>query len=130
MATNKEILLVVDVVSNEKEIDKEVIFQALESALAAATAKRHEHKINARVAIDRETGFYDTFRRWEVVEADEEFENGLQFPDAEILLADAREENADIEIGDFKEEPIDSVDFGRIAAQTAKQVIIQKVREL
>ena len=129
MATNKEILLVVDVVSNEKEIDKEVIFQALESALAAATAKRHEHKINARVAIDRETGFYDTFRRWEVVEADEEFENGLQFPDAEILLADAREENADIEIGDFKEEPIDSVDFGRIAAQTAKQVIIQKVRE-
>jgi transcription termination/antitermination protein NusA len=129
MATNKEILLVVDVVSNEKDIDKEIIFQALESALAAATAKRHENQINARVAIDRETGFYDTFRCWEVVEADSEYENGLQFPEAQILLDDARNKNPDIEIGGFIEEPIDSVDFGRIAAQTAKQVIIQKVRQ-
>jgi transcription termination/antitermination protein NusA len=129
MATNKEILLVVDVVSNEKDIDKEIIFQALESALAAATAKRHENQISARVAIDRETGFYDTFRCWEVVEADSEYENGLQFPDAQILLDDARNKNPDIEIGGFIEEPIDSVDFGRIAAQTAKQVIIQKVRQ-
>jgi transcription termination/antitermination protein NusA len=129
MATNKEILLVVDVVSNEKDIDKEIIFQALESALAAATAKRHENQINARVAIDRETGFYDTFRCWEVVEADSEYENGLQFPEAQILLDDACNKNPDIEIGGFIEEPIDSVDFGRIAAQTAKQVIIQKVRQ-
>ncbi len=129
MTTNKEILLVVDVVSNEKEIDKEIIFQALESALEAAVIKRHEYKIKARVAIDRATGDYETFRRWEVVEADPEIEGGLEFPDAQMLLEDARKINPDIEVGEFIEEPIESVEFGRIAAQAAKQVMIQKVRE-
>ncbi len=126
---NKEILLVVDVFSNEKDIDKEIVFEAVESALEAATVKKHEHKIRARVSIDRENGDYDTFRCWEVVEANDEFEGGLEFPDAQILLPDAQKEYPDIGVGDLIEKPIESVGFGRIAAQTAKQVIIQKIRE-
>lgn len=126
---NKEILLVVDVVSNEKEIEKEVIFQALESALEAATIKRHENPILVRVAINRSNGDYATYRRWKVVEADPAFEDGVEFSDEQMTLEEARKRKADVEIGDFVEQPIESVDFGRIAAQTAKQVIIQKVRE-
>lgn len=126
---NKEILLVVDVFSNEKDIDKEIVFQAVESALEAATIKRYGNQIKARVSIDKKTGDYTTFRRWEVVEPDDDFENGLEFPDAQILLDDARQKNPDINVGDFFEEEIESVEFGRIAAQTAKQVMIHKVRE-
>ena len=126
---NKEILLVVDVFSNEKDIDKEIVFQAVESALEAATIKRYGNQIKARVSINRKTGDYTTFRRWEVVEPDDDFENGLEFPDAQILLDDARQKNPDINVGDFFEEEIESVEFGRIAAQTAKQVMIHKVRE-
>ncbi|MGH8555873.1 MAG: transcription termination factor NusA [Methylococcales bacterium] len=126
---NKEILLVVDVVSNEKEIEKEIIFQAIEAALETATIKRHGNKINVRVKIDRATGDYDTFRIWEVVEPSQEFEGGLESPDTEILLEDARKFRPDIEIGGFIEESIESIEFGRIAAQIAKQVIVQKVRE-
>ncbi|MGR9043843.1 MAG: transcription termination factor NusA [Gammaproteobacteria bacterium] len=126
---NKEILLVVDVFSNEKDIDKEIIFQAVESALEAATAKRYGSPIKVRVDINRKTGDYVTFRRWEVVEADDEFEGGLEFPEYQILLEEARKENPEIEVGDFVEKQIESVEFGRIAAQTAKQVIIHKVRE-
>lgn len=123
---NKEILLVVDAVSNEKGVQKEVIFEAIEAALASATRKKHGGDIDARVAIDRETGDYDTFRRWEVMaDDDEEFEN----PEAQIQLSDALEENPEIEIGGYIEEPMESVAFGRIAAQAAKQVIVQKVRE-
>ena len=126
---NKEILLVVDVFSNEKDIDKEIIFQAVESALEAATAKRYGDPIKARVDINRKTGEYNTLRCWEVVEANEEFEGGLEFPAYQVLLADARKENPEIEVGDIIEKQIESVEFGRIAAQTAKQVIIHKVRE-
>ena len=126
---NKEILLVVDVFSNEKDIDKEIIFQAVESALEAATAKRYGNQIRARVDINRKTGDYITYRRWEVVEANDEYEDGLEFPESQILLEEARKENPAIEVGDFVEEQIESVEFGRIAAQTAKQVIIHKVRE-
>ncbi|CCE22626.1 transcription termination factor NusA [Methylotuvimicrobium alcaliphilum] len=126
---NKEILLVVDVFSNEKDIDKEIVFQAVESALEAATIKRYGNQIKARVSIDKKTGDYTTFRRWEVVEPDDDFENGLEFPDAQILLDDARQKNPDINVGDFFEEEVESVEFGRIAAQTAKQVMIHKVRE-
>lgn len=126
---NKEILLVVDVFSNEKDIDKEIIFQAVESALEAATAKRYGNQIKARVDIDRKTGDYNTFRRWEVVERDDAFEDGLEYPESQILLEEARREQPEIEIGDFIEQQIESVEFGRIAAQTAKQVIIHKVRE-
>jgi N utilization substance protein A len=131
---SKEILLVVDAVSNEKGVDKEVIFGAIEAALASATRKRHEEDIDARVAIDRNTGDYQTFRRWEVVEEtpeqdEEDEESGYRYPSRQILLEEAREKNPDIQVGDFIEEPMESVDFGRIGAQTAKQVIVQKVRE-
>jgi N utilization substance protein A len=131
---SKEILLVVDAVSNEKGVDKEVIFGAIEAALASATRKRHEEDIDVRVAIDRATGDYQTFRRWEVVEEapegdDEDEESGYRHPSRQILLEDARQANPDIQVGEYIEEPMESVDFGRIGAQTAKQVIVQKVRE-
>ena len=133
---SKEILLVVDAVSNEKGVGKDVIFGAIEAALASATKKRHEEDIDARVSIDRETGEYTTFRRWEVVEEHvepeedgEEGEEGYRFPSRQVLLEEARKTNPDIQPGDFIEEQMESVDFGRIGAQTAKQVIVQKVRE-
>ncbi len=126
---NKEILLVADVFANEKDIDKEVVFQALESALAAAAIKRHENQIDARVEIDRSTGEYKTFRRWEVVAANDDIDGDLEFPESQILLEVAQMEDADTELGDYSEEEIESVAFCRIAAQTAKQVIIQKIRE-
>ncbi len=126
---SKEILLVVDAVSNEKDVDKEIIFQALEAALASATRKKHGGDIEVRVAIDRTTGDYETFRRWEVVEPGEE--GVLEAPERQITLEAARElePGRDIQVGDFIEEPMASEAFGRIAAQTAKQVIVQKVRE-
>lgn len=123
---SKEMLLVIDAVSNEKGVDREIIFDAMEAALASATRKRHGEDIDVRVAIDRETGGYDTFRRW-LVFADDSTE--LEFPDRELRMLDAVDYNAETEPGAFVEEPMDSVEFGRIAAQTAKQVIVQKVRE-
>ena len=123
---NKEILTVVDVVSNEKGVAKEIIFEAIEAALASATKKRQREDIEVRVSIDRETGDYETFRRWEVMEDDAE---PLEFPTRQIRLSEAKQINPDIEVGDYTEEPMKSVEFGRIAAQTAKQVIVQKVRE-
>ena len=124
---NKEILMVVDVVSNEKGVTKDIIFEAIEAALASATKKRHREDIEVRVAIDRNTGDYDTFRRWQVVEDNEE--DPLEFPTRQVRLEDARRDQPEIQPGDFTEEPMQSVEFGRIAAQTAKQVIVQKVRE-
>lgn len=124
---NKEILYVVDAVSNEKNVDKEIIFEAIEAALATATRKKQGKDIQARVQIDRETGDYDTFRQWEVVEEMEG--GGLEFPLRQTTLEAAQVENPDMQLGDFVEEQIESVEFGRIAAQTAKQVIVQKVRE-
>lgn len=123
---NKEILLVVDVVSNEKDVDKEVIFDAIEAALASATRKKNGGDIDVRVEIDRETGDYSSFRRWAVIE--EPDEEGLD-EKTQILLEDAVKDNPAIQTGEFIEEPMDSIAFGRIAAQTAKQVIVQKVRE-
>ncbi|MBM4197331.1 MAG: transcription termination/antitermination protein NusA [Gammaproteobacteria bacterium] len=123
---NKDILNVVDVVSNEKGVDKEIIFDALEAALASATRKRHGDAIDARVAIDRSTGDYETFQQWKVF-ADDSKE--LEFPDKELRMIDAVEINPAAQPGGYVEVPIESVDFGRIAAQTAKQVIVQKVRE-
>lgn len=123
---NKEILNVVDVVSNEKGVEKEIIFDALEAALASATRKRHGDGIDARVSIDRDTGDYETFQRWKVF-ADDSTE--LEFPDRELRMIDAVDIDPAAEPGGFVEVPIESVDFGRIAAQTAKQVIVQKVRE-
>ncbi len=126
---NKEILLVVEVFSNEKEIEKEIIFQAMESALEAATIKRHANQIKVRVSIDRKTGDYVTYRYWDVVDENPEVDGDVEFPATQVLLEVARLDNPNIQIGDVIEEEIESVDFGRIAAQTAKQVIIHKVRE-
>ncbi|RRQ20674.1 transcription termination factor NusA [Thiohalobacter thiocyanaticus] len=123
---SKDILMVVDAVSNEKGVDKEIIFQAIEAALASATKKRHGGGIDARVSIDRKTGDYETYRRWLVVDdEDEEFES----PEHQVLYTRAQQLQPGIEVGDYIEEHIESEEFGRIAAQTAKQVIVQKVRE-
>jgi len=123
---NKEILLVVDAVSNEKGVGKEVIFQAIEAALVMATRKRYDMALDAHVVIDRQTGEYETFRQWLVMaDDDEEFES----PETQLLFTEAQQKQADIEVGDYVREPMESVEFGRIAAQTAKQVIVQKVRE-
>src|SRR6202045_2997068 len=123
---NKEILMAVDAVSNEKGVDKEIIFDALEAALASATRKKHGEELDVRVAINRKTGGYDTFRRWKVF-ADDSSE--LEVPERELRLDDARDIDKDVEPGGYVEEPMESVPFGRILAQTAKQVIVQKVRE-
>ena len=160
---SKEILNVVEVVSAEKGVAKEIIFEAIEAALASATRKRHPDELDVRVSIDRETGDYETFRRWEIVddaavvftqeEADAALETLLAEappreddgdaqgdvdepagprvfdPNRELLYSDASVRMPGLEVGDFVEDPIESVVFGRIAAQTAKQVIVQKVRE-
>jgi N utilization substance protein A len=122
---SKEILLVVDAVSNEKGVSKDVIFEALEAALASAARKLSDEERDVRVSIDRETGEYETFRRWEVVEDDAE----MEFEDAQLFLAAALAIDPEIEPGGFIEESMENAGFGRIAAQTAKQVIVQRVRE-
>jgi len=124
---NKEILMVVDAVSNEKDVPKDIIFEAIEAALASATRKKHGGDIEVRVAIDRTTGDYETFRRWEVVEDPDGV--ALEAPERQITYSAAKALEPELELGGFIEEQIDSVLFGRIAAQAAKQVIVQKVRE-
>ncbi|CAK0761344.1 transcription termination/antitermination protein NusA [Gammaproteobacteria bacterium] len=124
---NKEILLVVEAVCNEKGIAKEAIFQAVESALAMATKKGKIADIEVRVAIDRNTGDYSTFRRWLVVGDDEA--EVLENPTSQMRLSVARDRVPTVEVGGYIEELVDSVPFGRIGAQAAKQVIVQKVRE-
>ena len=121
---NKEILLVVDAVSNEKGVEKDIIFGAIEAALEMATKKRYHNDVNIRVAIDRDSGDYETFRRWEIVADD-----GMDMPERQTTLSAAQIDDPDIELGAFIEEQVESIEFGRIAAQTAKQVIVQKVRE-
>ncbi|NJO15730.1 MAG: transcription termination/antitermination protein NusA [Thioploca sp.] len=121
---NKEILLVVDVVSNEKGVSKQIIFNALECALASATKKRYNNEIDVRVFIDPHTGDYKAFRRWQVVE-----DHSLESSQLQINLTQAQAQNAAIQLGEFLEEAIESVSFDRIGAQTAKQVIVQKIRE-
>ncbi|MEO4046166.1 transcription termination factor NusA [Pseudomonas sp. CAU 1711] len=121
---SKEVLLVVESVSNEKGVPASVIFEALELALATATKKRFDDEVELRVAINRHNGSYETFRRWEVV-AEEDLEN----PAAQLTVEQAEERQPGAKLGDFVEEPVESIEFGRIAAQTAKQVIVQKVRE-
>ena len=123
---SKEILMVADAVSNEKGMDKEIIFDAIEAALASASRKKHGEDIDVRVAIDRRSGEYETFRRW-MVFADDSDE--LEEPLRELRLEDAVDVNVEAQPGEYVEVPLESVEFGRIAAQTAKQVIVQKVRE-
>ena len=122
---SKEILLVVESVSNEKGVSEDIIFEALELALATATKKRYDEGVELRVSIDKTSGEYDTFRFWDVIGDDEE----IEFPEAQLLVSDAKFKNPSLEIGSRYEIPVESVEFGRIAAQTAKQVIVQKVRE-
>ena len=121
-----EILMVVEAVSREKGVEREIIFAALEAALATATRKRYKGDIDVRVSIHRDSGEYDTFRRWEVLDDESD---AYEFMDRQILLSYARQKHPEIEIGEFIETPIEPVEFGRIAAQAAKQVIVQKVRE-
>ncbi|MDR7099053.1 N utilization substance protein A [Lysobacter niabensis] len=123
---SKELLLVVDAVANEKGVPREVIFEAIEAALASAAKKRyHDQDVLVRVAIDSKDGNYETFRRWEVVADDVVMES----PDRQVRMMDAIDEAEGVEIGDYIEEQIENPEFGRIAAQAAKQVIVQRVRE-
>ncbi|MGH8456024.1 MAG: transcription termination factor NusA [Stenotrophobium sp.] len=123
---NKNILLMVDVVSNEKGVEKELIFQALEAALASATKERYGDESEVRVAINRETGEYESFRRWLVLEDESE---DFEFPERQIKLSYALKDHPNIQPGEAIEQKVESVDFGRIGAQKAKQVIVQRVRE-
>lgn len=122
---SRDILMLADALAREKNVAPEVVFGALESALAHATKKRFTEDANVRVEIDHKTGEYQAFRCWEVLPD----EAGLENPDQQYLLFEARELNPDIEVGEFIEEPIEAVDFGRIGAQAAKQVILQKIRD-
>ncbi len=122
---SRDILLLVDALAHEKNVDKDVIFTALEFALASATKKRFADDAEVRVAIDRDTGEYESFRRWEVLNDDQALEN----PGAQMYSDDERLEGKVISDDNIYEEPLQSVEFGRIGAQAAKQVILQKVRE-
>lgn len=122
---SREVLLLVDALAREKNVDKDVVFGALEAALALATKKRYTEDVDIRVHIDRESGEHESFRRWLVVPD----EAGLQEPDKQILLFEAKEDNDAIELGECVEEPVESVEFGRIGAQAAKQVILQRIRD-
>ncbi len=121
-----EISMVVDAVSNEKGVEKELIFEAIEAALAQVTRRKYGEEIEVRVSINRDTGKYNTFRRWLVFADDSK---DLETPDRELRMIDAVDVDENAEPGSYVEEPIESVEFGRIAAQLAKQVIVQKVRE-
>ena len=122
---NRELLMLVEAIAREKNVDRDVVFGAIEMALAQATRKLYEGEVDIRVAIDRETGEYDTFRRWLVVPN----EAGLQNPDAEELLMDAQDRVPDVIEGDFIEEQVESLPIGRIGAMTAKQVVLQRIRD-
>ncbi len=134
---SKEVLLVVESVSHEKGVPKDVIFGAIEAALATATKKRYDENAEFRVSINRETGDYETFRRWTVADPDAVAQEALESEDedvewnpaAQFTVEEAQARKPGAQLGDVIEEPVESVEFGRIAAQTAKQVIVQKVRE-
>ena len=123
---SREILLLADALAREKNVEPEVVFGAIESALAHATKKRYPDKdVDIRVEIDRKTGEYEAFRRWEVLPD----EAGLEFPDRQYLHFEALELDPEVQVGEFIEESVEAVDFGRIGAQAAKQVILQKIRD-
>ena len=122
---NREMLMLIDAISREKNVERDVVLGAVESALASATKKLHKGEVDIRVSIDPDTGAYETYRRWLVVPD----EAGLQNPEAEELLSDIIDEVPDIEVGDYIEKEIESVPIGRIGAMAAKQVILQKIRD-
>jgi N utilization substance protein A len=121
---SRELLLLVDALAREKNVDKDTVFAALEQALASATKKRFKEDVEVRVEVDRESGDYRSFRRWHVVP-----DELLEAPDRELTLEQARQQVPDIELDEYIEEPLEPVEFGRIGAQTAKQVILQKIRD-
>ena len=121
---SREILLLVDALAREKNVNRDIVFGALELALASATKKRFKDDVDVRVSVDHDTGDFASFRRWQVV-ADEE----IELPAAQIGLSDAQRENADVKLLDYVEEPLEKVEFGRIGAQAAKQIILQKIRD-
>jgi len=121
---SREILLLVDALAREKNVTKDIVFGALEMALASATKKRIHDDADVRVVVDRETGDFESFRRWEVMAEDEYVNETSQIP-----LSEAQKQDAEVEVGDFLEESLEPIDFGRIGAQAAKQVILQKIRD-
>lgn len=122
---SREVLMLVDALAREKNVSKEVVFVALEAALASATKKLYNEDVEIRVAINRSNGSHESFRRWLVVPD----EAGLQEPDKQVLLFEALEQIPDIEVDDYLEELVESIGFGRIGAQAAKQVILQRIRD-
>ena len=122
---NRELLMLVEAISREKNVEHDVVMGAVESALAQATKKLYQGEVDIRVSIDRDSGEYETFRRWLVVPD----EAGLQNPDAEELLMDAQERAPDIAEGEYIEEQVPSMPIGRIGAMTAKQVVLQRIRD-
>ncbi|ARU05643.1 transcription termination/antitermination protein NusA [Comamonas serinivorans] len=122
---NRELLMLVEAISREKNVEADVVFGAVESALAQATKKLYEGETDIRVTIDRDSGDYETFRRWHVVPS----EAGLQLPEQEVLLFEAEEDKPGVQVGDVIEEPIESLPIGRIGAMAAKQIILQKIRD-
>src|SRR3989338_5528666 len=127
MTMNKDILLIAQSIANERGVEEEVIFEAIEASLAAIVEKRYNAEVIIRVAIDRKTGDYESFRRWEVI-ADDAVE-ACEFPEKIMSLSQAQKIDVELSLGDFVEEPVANPEFGRIAAQQAKQVLVQKVRE-
>ncbi len=121
---SREILLLADALAREKNVSKDVVFQALEQAIASASKKRFKGEADVRVQIDRETGDHEAFRRWQVV-----YEPDLENEDNQIGVTDARDEDPDVQIGDYIEEELEPIEFGRIGAQAAKQTILQKIRD-
>ncbi len=121
---SREVLLLVDALAREKNVSREIVFSALESALASATKKRYREDVDIRIAIDRNTGDYSSFRRWQVVE-----DEALESADRQLTLAEAHEKNPELKLGDYIEEPLEPIEFGRIGAQAARQVILQKIRD-
>jgi len=124
VAGNRELVMLVDVLAREKNVPRDIVFGALEMALASATKKKYSEDIDVRVHVDRNTGAYESFRRWKVVPDD-----ALEAPPAQIPLSEAQKRKSDIKLEDFIEEPLEPVEFGRIGAQTAKQVILQRIRD-
>jgi len=122
---NRELLMLVEAISREKNVERDIVFGAVESALAQATKKLYPGDVDIRVSIDRDSGNYETFRRWHVMPD----EAGLQLPDQEILLFEALEQIPDIEVDEYIEESVESLPIGRIGAMAAKQVILQKIRD-
>ena len=121
---SREILLLVDALAREKNVNKEIVFGALEQALASATKKRFQEDADIRVEINRDNGDYRAFRCWEIVE-----DNDHEFTESQIAWTDAQISHPELQIGDLIEEPLEAVEFGRIGAQAAKQVILQRIRD-